>query len=87
MTSVNEDLDLFEGELPQELTVDYMLSPGITVAESVPEEDLVIFCVDVSGSMCVTSAVPSLQGKRLVRHDQGLGELKKPAGLRLLPEL
>jgi hypothetical protein len=48
--------------------VDFILEPpqNVTVDDAT-ESGMVIFCVDISGSMCLTTQVPALQGitKRL----------------------
>ena len=49
-----------EEEIPQEEDVTFMLEPALSTQASGPsglDESLVVFCVDVSGSMCVTTEV------------------------------
>ena len=53
--TVNEDLAIEDEEKPRRDSLDYMLAPP-SVSED--GEGLIIFCVDVSGSMCVTSEIP-----------------------------
>ena len=53
-------VDLMEDEIPSSDVVTYMLQPApctTSSGKSGRDESLVIFCVDVSGSMCVTSEV------------------------------
>ncbi|XP_062566658.1 circularly permutated Ras protein 1-like [Saccostrea cucullata] len=55
------ELDIEEEEIPGSNDVTYMLEPAPSTASSSlsgKDESLVIFCVDISGSMCVTSTVP-----------------------------
>ncbi|XP_048768214.1 circularly permutated Ras protein 1-like [Ostrea edulis] len=57
----DNELDVEEEEIPRNNDVTYMLEPGLSTASSGlsgKDESLVIFCVDTSGSMCVTSTVP-----------------------------
>lgn len=53
---MNEGLAIEEEEKPRQDSIDYMLAPP--TASSNDEEGLIIFCVDISGSMCVTSEIP-----------------------------
>ena len=55
-----EKVALEEEEIPKTASVDYLLEPGQSQEES-EDDGLVIFLVDVSGSMCVTSEVEELQ--------------------------
>lgn len=53
-------MDIEEDEKPREADVTYMLEPALATTASGPtglDESLVVFCVDVSGSMCVTTEV------------------------------
>lgn len=54
-------LDIEEEERPVDTDVTYMLEPALSTTASGPtglDESLVVFCVDISGSMCVTTEVP-----------------------------
>lgn len=73
-------VDIEEEEVPTEEDVTFMLEPAPSTVASGPsglDESLVIFCVDTSGSMCVTTEVPGhvqLRGShstRSVRHLHG----------------
>ena len=53
-------VDVEPEEIPAELDVTYMLEPApLTTASGRggADESLVVFCVDVSGSMCVSKEV------------------------------
>ncbi|XP_076077752.1 circularly permutated Ras protein 1-like [Mytilus galloprovincialis] len=57
---VNE-IDIMEEEIPKERDVTFMLEPALSTTTAGPsgtDESLVIFCIDTSGSMCVTTEVP-----------------------------
>jgi hypothetical protein len=60
--TVNEGIVADEMELPKDDVMEYMLSPP-PQNDNVENDELVIYCVDVSGSMCVTTEVPALQGE------------------------
>ena len=54
--------------------MEFMLAPPPQVnAEG--DQGLIVYCVDVSGSMCVTTEVPALQDewKKLVKGDAKAG--------------
>lgn len=47
-------------EIPKEKDVTYMLEPApatTATSKSGVDESLIIFCIDISGSMCVTTEV------------------------------
>ena len=53
-------VDIEDEEIPTEEDVTFMLEPALSTTASGPsgmDEALVIFCVDISGSMCVTTEV------------------------------
>ena len=53
-------VDIVEEEIPKMDDVTYMLAPApATTASGISgkDESLVIFCMDISGSMCVTTEV------------------------------
>lgn len=54
-TTLNH-VNLDEEEMPQNETLDYLLEPSKEISES-EKEELIIFCIDISGSMCVTTEV------------------------------
>jgi hypothetical protein len=49
-----------EHERPQTEVLEYLLEPP-AAKEHKEDNELVVFCVDVSGSMCVTAEIPALQ--------------------------
>lgn len=62
-----------EMELPKNETTEYMLAPPPEI-DANQHDELVIYCVDVSGSMCVTTEVPALQGEwKKLRNGGGGG--------------
>ncbi|XP_069130895.1 circularly permutated Ras protein 1-like [Argopecten irradians] len=55
------EVDIVEEEKPTQDDVTFMLTPALSTTSSGPkgtDNSLVIFCVDVSGSMCITTEVP-----------------------------
>ncbi|XP_067676660.1 circularly permutated Ras protein 1-like [Haliotis asinina] len=69
-------VDVEEEEIPQMDDVTFLIEPApATQATGLSgrEESLVIFCVDVSGSMCVTTEVP---GKLRLRGSGGLKRMQ-----------
>ena len=53
-------MDIEDEEIPRNDDVTYLLEPALSTAASGAsgrDESLVVFCVDVSGSMCVTTEV------------------------------
>ena len=53
-------VDLEDEEIPTDEDVTFMLEPALSTTASGPsgmDEALVVFCVDKSGSMCVTTEV------------------------------
>ena len=59
----NEHINLDEEELPSKErdVCEFLLEPPIAAGEE--NEPVLIFCIDISGSMCVTSEVPGLQAE------------------------
>jgi hypothetical protein len=63
-------------EIPNKEISDYMVSPPAQPQKDAAADDsLVVFCIDVSGSMCVTEEVPALQAEwmrvnNMVREEQ-----------------
>eukprot|EP01084_Bolivina_argentea_P027370 50893_1 len=68
-------------QLPDNETVDYILAPPDDI-KSNTDEKLIIFCVDISGSMCVTQPVEgkkiSLKGDRLKKEQESLSQFIDP---------
>lgn len=48
-------------EMPTSASVDYLVEPGMMEQDASADSSLVVFAVDISGSMCVTSEVEELQ--------------------------
>ncbi|KAH3747910.1 hypothetical protein DPMN_182345 [Dreissena polymorpha] len=81
--STRNIVDIVPEEIPAQADVTFMLEPALSTMTSGPtgqDESLVVFCVDVSGSMCVTTEVPghielrgaeSLRRARLMNHERG----------------
>ncbi len=69
----NKKLEVTAEEIPKESMFDYMLSPA-TVEEEEKKEDkeevvqkvtpgIIVYCIDISGSMDSKADVPELQGE------------------------
>ena len=76
-------ISIDEEEFPKKETVDYILAPPASTddaKETDQSESQIIFCVDVSGSMCVTQAIDSkhshfkLRGNRLDQDKDNLSQ-------------
>lgn len=59
-------------KVPSTSMVDFILEPpqNVTVDDAT-ESGMVIFCVDISGSMCLTTQVPALQAEWKAVRDGG----------------
>ncbi|XP_041351713.1 uncharacterized protein LOC121370501 [Gigantopelta aegis] len=69
-------VDIEDEEIPKNDDVTYLLEPALATAASGAsgrDESLVVFCVDISGSMCVTTEVP---GKVKLRGSSRLERLR-----------
>ncbi|CAD5123542.1 DgyrCDS11882 [Dimorphilus gyrociliatus] len=66
--STENILNIVDEEIPQNNDTTYMLQPAPSTAQMTVDGDasIVIFCIDISGSMCVTKEVP---GKLKFRGD------------------
>jgi hypothetical protein len=56
----------FNHQRPKSEVLDYLLEPAKEISDS-DKEEFLIFCLDISGSMCVTTEVPGtfkLKGNR-----------------------
>ncbi|XP_064628238.1 circularly permutated Ras protein 1-like [Lineus longissimus] len=73
-------VDVIPEEKPQQGDVTFMLEPALTTTaagRSGTDQSLIIFCVDVSGSMCVTTEVPGklkLRGTNALHRMQSFNE-------------
>lgn len=67
----NNDVFLDDDEIPKSLAVNYIVEAAAQVADkkaNVMDQDIsVVFCVDISGSMCVSKAV---EGKHRIKGDR-----------------
>lgn len=73
--TVNNNVEVSEGEIPSGESFDYMLSPPDVDDDETEAEDVskakpksiskgsVIYCMDISGSMDAISNAPRLQGE------------------------
>mmetsp|Transcript_18563 Transcript_18563/g.55040 ORF Transcript_18563/g.55040 Transcript_18563/m.55040 type:complete len:772 (+) Transcript_18563:121-2436(+) len=80
-------VDLDDEELPTAETVDYILKPAPRVVAS-DVESIVIFCVDTSGSMCVSTAVPGrhkFRGSRTEAMARELATFNDDGSLQTMP--
>ena len=82
------NLDL-EEEMPHANVVDYLVSAPKRDKEeggSVEEDSNIIFCIDISGSMCVTQELPGKHNlKGSTWRDKEIRELGRDAGQQYLP--
>jgi len=70
-------VDIEPEEIPKTLCYDYTLVPAPTVDDSENYSNIV-FCVDVSGSMCVTSELPSkLNLKGLQKREERVRKIRQ----------
>ncbi|KAL5010727.1 hypothetical protein ScPMuIL_013032 [Solemya velum] len=74
--SVKNCFDIDPEEVPKVDDVTYMLEPALSTTASGAfgmDESLVIFCIDISGSMCVTTAVPGIVKLRGSQSQSSMG--------------
>ncbi|XP_050393119.1 circularly permutated Ras protein 1 [Patella vulgata] len=66
----NNEVDVEDGEIPAVEDVTFLLEAGLSTEAAGPssqDESIIVFCIDVSGSMCTSFAVPGrvhLRGSR-----------------------
>ena len=60
---VNDNLDISDEELPKEANVDYMLEPANAATAEAETKGMLLYCIDISGSMSSTVRTPNLQGE------------------------
>lgn len=75
--NTSNEINVMDEEIPKEADVTFMLEPALSTTASGPsgtDESLVIFCIDISGSMCVTTEVP---GKINFRGSQALSRIQR----------
>ena len=51
-----------EAEIPTQGLSEYILVPAEAASGQSSSQGVTVFCIDTSGSMCVTTPVPELQG-------------------------
>jgi len=57
-------LSLADEEIPKANSVDYIISPPVVeTVDALTDDGIVVYCIDISGSMCVTTEVPGLQSE------------------------
>eukprot|EP01102_Stenamoeba_stenopodia_P018668 TRINITY_DN6891_c0_g1_i2.p1 TRINITY_DN6891_c0_g1~~TRINITY_DN6891_c0_g1_i2.p1 ORF type:complete len:715 (+),score=225.83 TRINITY_DN6891_c0_g1_i2:79-2223(+) len=80
---INKDINLAPEEMPSAESMDYLIEPAPETANSV-DESAVIFCLDISGSMCVTTEV---EGKLTLKgdHTKHLASLNTERASQRLP--
>eukprot|EP01083_Nonionella_stella_P114261 337626_1 len=77
-------IEIDDEEMPVDETVDYMIEPPDDDKASDEEEDekQIIFCIDISGSMCVTQPFLgkkiNLKGNRLEKENEELSQFIDP---------
>jgi len=84
INKVNLDLE----EVPHASVVDYVVSaPAAVDKEGNSMEDCnVVFCIDISGSMCVTQEVPGThQLKGTAQREKEIRELSQGEGMQYMP--
>ncbi|CAH1791039.1 unnamed protein product [Owenia fusiformis] len=59
----NIDIDIDANEMPTHPDVDYIISSPDVTAQEVTGQGILVYCVDVSGSMCMSTNIPSLQAE------------------------
>lgn len=70
----NEDLSLTEGEIPEGCSFDFMLAPALkenTTKELESSDGIVVFCIDISGSMDTNAQIPKFQGTYIILTSLG----------------
>lgn len=73
--TINEGIKADELELPKEDVVDFVLAPPPS-SNVETHDNLVVYCVDASGSMCVTTEVPALLEEWKKLREGGGGKSK-----------
>lgn len=79
-------VDAAEEELPKATSVDYLVSPPPPMTDKNAEISNIVFCIDISGSMCVTQEVPGIfKIKGSERRDRENKELGVDSGYQYGP--
>ena len=77
----SNEIDVMDEEIPKEQDVTFMLEPALSTTTAGPsgtDESLVIFCIDISGSMSLTSTVSSFYKTAINFLTEQLLESTKP---------
>ena len=64
----SNEIDIVPEEVPTEDDTTYMIAPapvvgGGAVGGASVKDSIIVFCIDISGSMCVTTEVSGLKGR------------------------
>eukprot|EP01132_Coremiostelium_polycephalum_P006174 gene6174-7688_t len=79
---LNQNLNLLSDEIPGKDIVEYVLAPAMDSGEDLSkkkEESIIVYCVDISASMSVTTEIPALQSEWKNVRTKGTQE-KGPSG-------
>ncbi|KAF2075991.1 hypothetical protein CYY_002698 [Polysphondylium violaceum] len=60
---VNENVMIEKEEIPNRDTIEYILSTPLSDVNMTKEDSIIVYCIDISGSMGITTEVPSLQSE------------------------
>ena len=74
--AISNPCELMKEEMPTEQVIDYIVEPA-PAAEVIADEINVLFCVDVSGSMCVTTQI---EGRHAFRASGTFANLAREFG-------
>ncbi|KAK6171244.1 hypothetical protein SNE40_019473 [Patella caerulea] len=84
----NNEVDVEDGEIPAVEDVTFLLEAGLSTEAAGPsgqDESIVVFCIDVSGSMCVTTEVPGHVNFRRSATLDALGRFNRAGDDQYLP--
>jgi len=60
---VNENIMIEKEEIPSRDTIEYILSTPLSDTNMTKEDNIIVYCIDISGSMGITTEIPSLQSE------------------------
>jgi hypothetical protein len=70
----SNEIAIDAGEIPVHDTLDYLLEPApVSSATSSPDDNIIMYVIDTSGSMCVSSEI---SGNHALRFNQPLGDIE-----------
>ncbi|XP_050393122.1 circularly permutated Ras protein 1 isoform X2 [Patella vulgata] len=84
----NNEVDVEDGEIPAVEDVTFLIEAGLSTEAAGPsgqDESIVVFCIDVSGSMCVTTEVPGHVNFRRSANMDALGRFNRGGEDQYLP--